>query len=137
MYERERERGGGSGLWQVLRSFNIEEGLAKVIQVLYENSSSTLLLNSQLREFFKTTVGVRHICLVSPILRILFNRSLRNSGRKRSMTTTHPSLFVEGPYAALRFADDNDLMGDSNGKLQDLADCLVERATAYGKKVII
>ena len=45
-------------LWQVLRSFNIEEGLVQAILALYENSSNAVLLNSQLGEFFKTIVGV-------------------------------------------------------------------------------
>ena len=46
------------GLRQVLRSFNVHEGLVQAIQALYENSSSAVLLNSQLGEFFKTMVGV-------------------------------------------------------------------------------
>ena len=29
-----------AGLWQVLRCFNIEEGLVQAIQALYENSSN-------------------------------------------------------------------------------------------------
>ena len=45
-------------LWQVLRIFNIEERLVQAIQLLHENSSSAALLNSQIGEFFKTTVGV-------------------------------------------------------------------------------
>ena len=61
-----------TGLRQVLRSFNVEEELVKVIQALYENSSSAVLLNSQLGEFFKSTVGVRQGCLLSPILFNLF-----------------------------------------------------------------
>ena len=51
-----------AGLWQVLRSFNTEEGLVQAIQALYENTSSAVLLNSQLGEFFKTIVGVRQGC---------------------------------------------------------------------------
>ena len=47
-----------AGLWQVLRSCNIEEGYVQAIQALYENSSSAVLLNSQLGEFFQTIVGV-------------------------------------------------------------------------------
>ena len=43
------------GLWLVLRRFNIAEGLVQAIQALYENSSSAVLLNSQPREFFKTS----------------------------------------------------------------------------------
>ena len=35
-----------AGLWQVFRSFNIDEGLVQAIQMLYENSSSAVLLNS-------------------------------------------------------------------------------------------
>ncbi len=61
-----------AGLWQVLRSFNIEKGLVQAIQALYENSSSAVLLKSQLGEFFKTTVGVSQGCLLSPILFNLF-----------------------------------------------------------------
>ena len=54
-------------LWQVFRSFNTDEELVQAIQALYENSSSAVLLNSQLREFFKTTVGVHQGCLLSTI----------------------------------------------------------------------
>ena len=46
------------GLWQVLRSFNMHEGLVQAIQALYENSSSAVLLNSQLGKIFKTIVNV-------------------------------------------------------------------------------
>ena len=56
-----------TGLWQVLGSFNIEEGLVQAIQALYETSSSAVLLNSQLEEFFKTTVGVHQGCLLFPM----------------------------------------------------------------------
>ena len=44
-----------AGLWQVPKGFNIDEGLVQAIQA-YENSSSAVLVNSQLGEFFKTTV---------------------------------------------------------------------------------
>ena len=37
----------------------IEEGLVQAIQAQYRNSSSAVLFNNQLGEFFKTTVGVR------------------------------------------------------------------------------
>ena len=61
-------------LWQVLRSFNREEGLVQTFQILYENSSGAVLLNTQLEEFFKTTIGVRQRCLLS---RNLFNLCLQ------------------------------------------------------------
>ena len=50
----------------------MHEGLVQAIQALYENASSEVLLNSQLGEFFKTTVGVRQGRLLSLILFSLF-----------------------------------------------------------------
>ena len=35
-----------AGLWQVLISFETEEGLVKAIQALYEKSNNAVLLNS-------------------------------------------------------------------------------------------
>ena len=57
-----------AGLGQALRSFSIEKRLVQANQALRENSSSAVLLNSQLGEFFKTTVGVLQGCLLSQIL---------------------------------------------------------------------
>ena len=61
-----------AGLWQVLRSFNVKEGLVQAIQARYENSNSAVLLNSRLGELFKKTVGIRQGCLLYPILYNLF-----------------------------------------------------------------
>ena len=109
------ERVWHAGLWQVIRSFNIEE-LVQAIQALCKNSSSAVLLKSQLEEFFKTTEGDRQRCSLSPIL---FNWFMERSCRKYSMTTTHSSPSVEGP-CNMRFADDINLLGGSNGGLRDL-----------------
>ena len=49
-----------AGLWQILRRFSIEEELVQAIQASYENSSTAVLVNSQLRR------------LLSPILFNLF-----------------------------------------------------------------
>ena len=120
------------GLWHVLRGFNVEEGLVQVVQALYEHSSSAVLLNNQLGEFFQTTVGVRQGCLLSPVL---FNLYL-----ERIMLDTlqdhHTSISIGGrPICNLRFADDIDLMGGSNTELQDLTNKLATTASAYGMEV--
>ena len=39
------------------------------------------------------------------------------------------------PICNLQFADDIDVMGGSNGELQDLTNRLVDRATAFGIEV--
>ena len=116
-----------ASLWQVLRGFNSDEGLVQAIQALYENTSSAVPLNSQLREFFKTTVGVRQGCLFSPIL---FNWVLMEIIQE-TLHDPHTSIFIGGrPICNLRFADDIDLTAGSNGELQDLTNKLADRATA-------
>ena len=48
----------------------------------------------------------------------------------------HTSTSISGRHVCnLRFSDDSDLMGGSNGELQDLTNRLVDRVTAYGMEV--
>ena len=56
------------GLWQIMRNFNFDNNLIQVMEALYRDSSSAVLLNNNLGDFFKTTVGVRQGCLLSPVL---------------------------------------------------------------------
>lgn len=120
------------GLWQVLRDFSIEEGLVQVIQALYEDSNSAVLLNNKLGHFFPTTVGVRQGCLLSPVLFNLFLERIM----LETLEDHHTSISIGGrPVCNLRFADDIDLMGGTNTELQDLTDRLDTRASAYGMEI--
>ena len=47
------------GLWKVMRDYNIDESLIKIIKALYEDATSAVLQNNHFGEFFRTTVGVR------------------------------------------------------------------------------
>ena len=121
-----------AGLCQVLRNFNIEEGLVQAIQALYEIFSSAVFLNSKLGEFFKTTISVRQGCLLSPILFNLFLEKIM----QETLHDHHTSISIGGrPICNQIFADDIELMGGSNGELQDLTSRFVDRATAYGMEV--
>ena len=103
-----------------------------VIQALYEHSSSEVLLNDQLGEFFKTTVAVRQGCLLSPVL---FNMFLERIIQE-TLQDHHTSISIGGrSLCNLRFADDIDLMGGSNEELKDLTNKLVDRASEYGMEV--
>ena len=107
---------------------NIEEGLVQAVQELYENTSNAVVLNSQLREFFKTTVDVHLGCLLSLILFNLFQGKII----QQTLHDHHTSISIGGrPICNLQLAD-IDLTGDSNGELQDLTNRLVDRAKAYG-----
>ena len=94
-----------------------------------ENSSSAVLLNRQLEEFFKTTVSVCQGCLLSPILFNLFLEKIMQV----TLHNQHTSISIGGrPICNLRFADDIESTGGSNGELQDLTNRPVDRAKAYG-----
>ena len=98
-----------AGLCHVLGSFHMEEGLVQAIQALalHENSSSAALLNSQLGEFFETTVRVRHGLILSPIE---FNLFLGKVIRK-TLHDHHTLNSICGrPICNLQFANDIDLM---------------------------
>ena len=120
------------GLWHVMKSFNIEKGLVEIIQALYSNATSAVLLNDQIGDFFRTTVGVRQGCLLSPTAFNLFLEKIMQETLHNHTTT----ITIGGrPLCNLRFADDIDLMAGSNTELQDLTDKLSARAGAYGMEI--
>ena len=113
------------GLWQVMRSFNLEEGLIQLIAALYKNACSAVLINNQLGEFFRTTIGVRQGCLLSPVLFNIFLEKIM----QETLHDHHTSISIGGrPLCNLRFADDIDLMAGSNSELQNLTDKLSSSA---------
>ena len=109
----------------------MHKGLVQAIQAIHENSSSAILLNSQLRELFKTTGGVRQGCLLSTILFNLFLEKIM----QETLHNHHTSISISGrPICNLPFADDIDLMGGSYDELQDLTKRLVDRARHMERK---
>ncbi|GFR65860.1 endonuclease-reverse transcriptase [Elysia marginata] len=121
------------GLWHVLRGFNIDEGLVKTIESLYMNSNSAVFLNNTIGNFFKTTVGVRQGCLLSPVLfNIFLERIMQDTLHQHSPTIS----IGGGPICNLRFADDiDDLIAGSQSELQVLTDRLVASFEAFGMEV--
>ena len=52
--------------------YNIGTNLIQVIKNLYNRATSVVLFNSSMGDLFRTTVGVRQGCLLSPTLFIIF-----------------------------------------------------------------
>ena len=113
------------GLWHPLRSFGIEEGLVQIMKSLYSSASSAVLLNNNVSNYFRTTVGVRQGCLLSPIL---FNLYL---GHNFKSTISIGGRIISN----LRCADDIDPMGGNNDELQELTDRLSNSAREYGMEI--
>ena len=64
-----------AALWATMRKYNISANLVRTIEQLYDKATSAVQMNGNIGEWFRTTVGVRQECLVSPILfNIFFDR---------------------------------------------------------------
>ena len=57
-----------AALWATMKKFNISTNLIQVIKKLYNKATSAVLFNSSIGDWFRTTVGVRQGCLLSPTL---------------------------------------------------------------------
>ena len=65
-------RVGHAALWATMKMHSISTNLIRVIKNLYNKATSAVLFNSSIGDWFRTTVGVRQGCLLSPILFNIF-----------------------------------------------------------------
>ena len=98
----------------------ISTNLIQVIKNLYNKAASAVLFNSSIGDWFRTTVGVRQGCLLSPTLfNIFLERITTDALEDHEGTVSVGSRTIIN----LRFADDID---GSAGEEEELAK-LVER----------
>ena len=55
-----------------MKKYNISTNLIQVIKKLYNKVTNAVLFNSSIGDWFRTTVGVRQRCLLSPTLFNIF-----------------------------------------------------------------
>ena len=55
-----------------MKKYNISPNLIQVIKNLYNKATSAVLFNSSIGDWFRTTVGARQECLLSPTLFNIF-----------------------------------------------------------------
>ena len=69
-----------AALWATMKKYNISTNLIRVIKNLYDKATSAVLFNSSIGDWFRTTVGVRQGCLLSPTLfNILLERIMADA----------------------------------------------------------
>ena len=61
-----------AALWATMKKYNISTNLIQVIKNLYNKATSAVLFNGSIGDWFRTTVGVRQGCLLSPTLFNIF-----------------------------------------------------------------
>ena len=61
-----------AALWATMKKYCISTNLIQVIKNLYNKATTAVLFNSSIRDWFRTTAGVRQGCLLSPTLLNMF-----------------------------------------------------------------
>ena len=116
-----------AALWATMKKYNISTNLIQVIKNLYNKATSAVLFNGNIGDWFRTSVGVRQGCLLSPTL---FNIFL-----ERIMTDAledHEGTVSIGGRTS--FADIDGLAGEEE-ELANLVERLDKASTAYGMEI--
>ena len=121
-----------AALWATMNAYNINANLIKVIRNLYARASSAVYLNGSIGEWFRTTVGVRQGCLLSPALfNIFLERIMTDALEDHEGTISIGGRVITN----LRFADDIDGLAGSEDELKRLVERLDNTSKAYGMEI--
>ena len=113
----------------VLMKYNISSNLIRVIKNLYGKATSAVLFNSRIGDWFRTTVGVRQGCLLSPTLFNIFPERIMTD----ALDDYKGAVSIGGrTITNLCFADDIDGFVREEEELANLVECLDKACTAYG-----
>ena len=115
-----------------MKKYNISTNLIQVIKNLYNKATSAVLFSSSIGGWFRTTVGVRQGCLLSPTLfNIFLERVMTDALEDHESTVSIGGRTI----TKLRFADDIDGLAGEEEELENLVERLDKAATAYGMEI--
>ena len=121
-----------AALWATMRLYNINANLIKVIEHLYDKATSAVYFNNSIGTWFRTTVGVRQGCLLSPTLfNIFLERIMTDALEDHKGTVSIGGRTITN----LRFADDIDGLAGGEKELANLVERLDRTSTAYGMQI--
>ena len=115
-----------------MRLYSININLINEIQNLYDKATSAVCFNGSTGGWFRTTVGARQGCLLSPILfNIFLERIMADALEDHKSTVSIGGRTISN----LRFADDIDGLAGSELELANLVERLDETSTTYGMQI--
>ena len=121
-----------AALWAIINHCNINAYTIRVIQNLYDQTSSAVYLNGDIGEWFQTTVGVRQGCLLSPTPFNIFLKRIMTDALEEHQGT----VSIGGKtFTNLRFTDDIDGLEGSEQELENLVRHLDKSSTACGMEI--
>ena len=117
-----------AALWATMRKYNISANLVRTIEQLYDKATSAVQMNGSIGEWFRTTVGVRQGCLLSPTLFNIFLEQIMSDALEEHDGT----VSIGGRNITnLRFADDIDAQAEEEQELEALVESLDKTYTRY------
>ena len=104
-----------------MRKYNISGNLIRTIEQLYYKATRAVQMNGSIGELFRTTVGVRQGCLLSPTLFNIFHKQIMSDaleGHEGKVSIGHRNI------TNLQFADDIDALAEKEQELEALVESL-------------
>ena len=121
-----------AALWATMQKYNINANLVRTIEQLYDKATSAVQMNGSIGEWFRTTVGVRQGCLLSPILFNIFLEWIMSD----ALEEHDGKVSIGGRNITnLRFADDIDALVEEEQELEALVESLDKTCTRYKMEI--
>ena len=111
-----------------MRKYNISANLVLTIEQLYDKATNAVQMNGSIGEWFRTTVGVRQGCLLSPTLfNFFFKRIMSDALEEHDGKVSIGGINITN----LRFVDDIDALAEEEQELEALVGSLDKTCTRY------
>ena len=115
-----------------MRKYNISANLIRTIEQLYDKATRAVQMNSSMREWFKTTVGVRQRCLLSPIFFNIFLVRIMSD----ALEEHDGKVSIGGRNVTnRRFAVDIDALAEEEQELEALLERLDKTCIRYKMEI--
>ena len=116
-------------LLATMRKYNISENLVRTIEKqLYDKTARAVQMNGIIGEWYRTTVGVRQGCLLSPALFNIFLERIMPD----ALEDHDGKVSIGGRNITnLRFADDIDALAEEEQELETPVESLEQTCTRY------
>ena len=117
-----------AALRDTMRKYTISANLVCTIEQLYDKATSAVKMNGSIGEWFRTTVGVRQGCLLSPILFNIFLEWIMSD----ALEEHDGKVSIGGRNITnLWFADGIDALAEEEQELEALVESLDKTCTRY------
>ena len=121
-----------AALWATRRMYNISANLVRTIEQLYDKATNAVQMDGSIGEWFRTTVGVRQGCLLSPTRFNIFLERIMSD----ALEEHDGKLSIGGRNITnLRFADDIDALAEEEQELEALVESLDKTCTRYKMEI--